>query len=165
MPYRTFENVIEGVVLTLIDITGLKKAEEEVRKARDYAENIVNTIREPLVVLDGDLKVVSASRSFYHNFRETPQKTEGCYLYNLGNREWDIPRLRELLETVLPQNTSFEDMEVEHDFPTIGHRKILLNARRIPGKTGEKQLILLAIEDVTYRQLRELKGDPGKEGR
>jgi two-component system CheB/CheR fusion protein len=164
MPYRTLENVIEGVVLTLTDITGLKKAEEEVRKARDYAENIVDTIRESLIVLDGDLKVVSASRSFYHNFRVTPQKTEGCYLYDLGNRQWDIPRLRELLETVLPQSTSFENMEVEHDFLTIGRRKMLLNARRIPGKTGETQLILLAMEDVTHRQPAEQKGNPGKEG-
>jgi two-component system CheB/CheR fusion protein len=164
IPYRTLENVIEGVVLTLTDITGLKKAEEEVRKARDYAENIVDTIREPLIVLDGDLKVVSASRSFYHSFRVIPQKTEGCHLYDLGNRQWDIPRLRELLETVLPQNTSFENMEVEHDFPTIGRRKMLLNARRILGKTGETQLILLAMEDVTHCLSAEQKGYPGKEG-
>jgi two-component system CheB/CheR fusion protein len=150
MPYWTLENVIGGVVLTFTDITRLKEA-EAARVARDYAENVVDTIREPLIILDGDLKVVSASRSFFQNFSVSPQETAGCYLYDLGNHQWNIPRLRELLETILPQNTSFNDFEVEHDFAHIGRRKMLLNARRIAGKTGETQLILLAIEDVTDR--------------
>jgi two-component system CheB/CheR fusion protein len=150
-PYRTLDNVIEGVVLTFTDITGLKKIEEVGQEAREYAESIVDTIREPLVVLDADLNVLSASRSFYQTFRVTPEETVGCYLYNLGDRQWDIPRLRELLETILPQNTSFENFEMEHNFRVIGCRKILLNARRIAGKTGETQLILLAMEDVTDR--------------
>lgn len=151
VPYRTLDNVIEGVVLTLTDITGLKKIEEVGQEAREYAESIVDTIREPLIVLDGDLNVVSASRSFYQSFCVTPQETVGCYLYNLGDRQWDIPRLRELLETILPQNTNFENFEMEHNFRVIGRRKMLLNARRIPGKTDKTRLILLAMEDVTKR--------------
>lgn len=152
MPYRTLENGIDGVVLTFADITGLKKAEEEIQKSREYAESIVDTVREPLIILNSDLKVVSASRSFYRIFHVLPEETKGQCLYNLGNRQWDIPRLRELLEDVLPRDTSFDNYEIEHEFPVIGRRKMLLNARRITGATGETQLILLAIEDVTERQ-------------
>jgi two-component system CheB/CheR fusion protein len=153
--YRTLDNVVEGVVLTFTDITDLKKIEEDAREARQYAESIVDTVWEPLIILDSDLKVVSASRSFYRTFRVSPQETVGCYLYNLGDRQWDIPRLRELLETILPQNTSFDNFEMEHDFRLIGRRKVLLNARRILRKTGETQLILLAMEDVTERRSAE----------
>lgn len=151
MPYRTLDNVIEGVVLTFTDITRLKESEELARQARDYAENIVETVREPLMVLDGNLKMVSASRSFFNSFRVTSLETVGKYIYELGNHQWDIPRLREMLETILPRDGSFENFEVEHKFPTIGLRRMLLNARRIPGKKGETQLILLAMEDVTDR--------------
>jgi len=151
VPYRTLDNVIEGVVLTFTDITGLKKIEEVGQEAREYAESIVDTIREPLIVLKTDLNIVSASRSFYQEFRVTPEETIGCYLYNLGDRQWDIPRLRELLETILPQNTSFENFEMEHDFRVIGRRKMLLNARRIFGKRDETKLILLAMQDITER--------------
>jgi two-component system CheB/CheR fusion protein len=149
VPYRTLDNVIEGAVLTFTDITELKKAEEDAQAARDFAQGIVDTVREPLVVLNGDLAVISASRSFYGLFGVEPKETVGRHLYELGNRQWDIPRLRELLETVLPRDTSFEDMAVEDEFPVIGRRKMLLNARRIPGKTGQTQLILLAMRDVT----------------
>ena len=153
VPYRTLDNVIEGIVLTFTNITGLKDTEKVGQEAREYAESIVDTVREPLIVLNGDLKVVSASRSFYRYFHVTPEETVGCYLYNLADRQWDIPRLRELLETILPQNASFDDFEIEHTFRVIGRREILLNARRISGKTGETQLILLAFEDVTDRRL------------
>ena len=170
LPYQSLDNVIEGIVLTFTDITERRRAEEAGRVAREYAENIVDTIREPLVVLDGDLKVVSASRSFCQIFGVSPKETKGCYLYDLGNRQWEIPKLRELLETILPQNTSFDDFEVEHDFAHIGRKKMLLNARRISGKTGETQLILLAIEDVTDHLLaarlphgQEQAGTKGKE--
>lgn len=150
-PYRTLENVIEGVVLTFTDITRLKEIEETLREERDYAESIVDTVRQPLIVLDGDLKVISASGSFYRVFKVSPQETIGSFLYDLGNRQWDIPRLREVLENVLPHETKFENVEVEHDFPAIGCRRIMLNARRVVGKTGRTQLILLAMEDVTDR--------------
>jgi PAS domain S-box-containing protein len=107
--------------------------------------------------------VASANRSFYQIFGVSLQESVGRYLYDLGNRQWDIPRLRVLLETILPQNMSFNDFDVEHDFPRIGRKKMLLSARRIAGKTGETQLVLLAIEDVTDRLSAEQKGNLGKE--
>ena len=93
-------------------------------------------------------EVISASRSFYENFKVAPQDTVGRQLYELGNRQWDIPKLRELLETELPSKQVIEGFEVEHDFPVIGKRKMLLNARRIAGKADETHLILLAIEEI-----------------
>lgn len=147
-PYRTLDNVIDGAVLTFADITKRMLAESAMKDARELAESIVNTVREPLIVLDGSMKVISASRSFYENFRVVPENSVGRLLYELGNRQWDIPKLRELLETILPDNQVIEGFEVEHDFPVIGKRKMLLNARRITGKTDGNQLILLAIEEV-----------------
>ena len=88
--------------------------------ARAYAENIVATVREPLVVLDAEVRVRSASRSFYRTFHGTPEETEGRYLYDLGNGQWDIPRLQTLLEEILPQNGHCDDFEVEHKFEHIG---------------------------------------------
>ena len=126
-------------------------------KASEYAENIINTVREPLIVLDQDLRVVTASRSFYEFFKVKPEETEGQLIYNLGNKQWDIPKLRELLEDILSQKTTFDDFEVEHDFTTIGKRIMLLNARQIKRALGKKHIILLAIEDVTERRLSEEK--------
>ena len=149
MPYRTVENVIQGVVLTFNDITGLKIIEAEILQARNFAQSIVETIREPLIILDSDFRVVSAGRSFYQTFQVNNEDTVGRRLFDLGNRQWDIPRLKELLENILPKDSSFEGMEVEHDFVNLGHRRILLNARQIPGKEGQASLILLAMEDIT----------------
>jgi two-component system CheB/CheR fusion protein len=156
MPYRTTENVIEGVVVTFVDISEPKLFQEELVKQRDlaqvrteYAESIVDTVREPLLVLDADLKVVSASRAFYNDFKVTPQDTEGQFIYQLGNGQWDIPGLRELLENILPESSSFDDYCVEHEFENIGKKSMILNARQISSKDEERKLILLAIEDVT----------------
>ncbi|MBU1747173.1 MAG: PAS domain-containing protein [Chloroflexi bacterium] len=145
-PYRTLENVIEGAVLTFVDITQLKQAEAALREAQTLAESIVTTVREPLLVLDEALNVVSANRAFYRAFQVQPAETLGHALYELGNGQWDIPALRRLLEEVLPQNTTFDDFEVIHEFEQIGRRTMRLNARRILGETGQTRLILLAIE-------------------
>lgn len=126
-----------------------KRAEQE---SREYAESIVETVREPLVVLDADLRVISANRSFYETFKVKPGETAGQLLYDLGNRQWNIPKLRELLEEILPTDTTFDNFEVEHEFNTIGRRVMHLNARRIAKKTDESHLILLAIEDGTERE-------------
>jgi PAS domain S-box-containing protein len=119
------------------------------------AEAIVDTVREPLVILDGSLRVRRANRSFYQTFHVKPEETEGCLLYDLGNRQWDIPALRKLLEEILPQNTVFNDFEVVHDFPSIGRKVMLLNARRIYREQNQMELILLAIEDITERRRAE----------
>ncbi|MGA2587091.1 MAG: PAS domain-containing sensor histidine kinase [Candidatus Aminicenantales bacterium] len=118
----------------------------------EYAESIINTVREPLIALDQDLRVVTASRSFYEFFKVKPEETVGQLIYDLGNKQWDIPKLRELLETILPQKTTFDDYEVEHDFATIGKRIMLLNARQIQRVLGKERIILLAIEDITERR-------------
>ena len=128
-----------------------KTAAEKIRELQEYAESILDTVREPLIVPDTDLRVVSANRPFHQTFQVTPAETKGQLLYDLGNRQWNIPRLRELLERILPENTFFDDYEVEHDFPSIGRRVILLNARRMYREANETQLVLLAIEDITER--------------
>jgi PAS domain S-box-containing protein len=132
-----------------------KQSEETLREAREYAESIVETVRQPLVVLDNNLRVVTANRCFYQTFRVMPQETKGYSIYELGNRQWDIPKLRELLEEILPANATFDDFEVEQDFPTIGRRIVLLNARRIYRESDNTQMILLAIEDITERKQAE----------
>ena len=119
------------------------------------AENIVDTVREPILVLSADLKVQRANRSFYRTFQVAPQDTENRLVYELGNGQWDIPALRKLLEEILPQNTAFEDFEVAHDFPDIGRKVMLLNARRIHRDGHHPEAILLAIEDITERRKLE----------
>ncbi|MDI6876031.1 MAG: CheR family methyltransferase [Methanomicrobiales archaeon] len=150
LPYRTGENRIEGVIVAFSDITPLKELESSLQYFRTYAENVVATVCEPLLVLDRDLRVVAANRSFYTTFRVKPEETVGKLLYTLGNNQWDIPELRELLEEILPKQTEFEGYEVEHDFPGIGHRVMRLNARKVQSDAGPS-LILLAMEVVSGR--------------
>ncbi|MDZ7763496.1 MAG: PAS domain-containing protein [Melioribacteraceae bacterium] len=113
----------------------LKSADGE----NDFYENIVNTVREPLLILDKDLRVVKASQSFFDFFKVNPDETVGTLIYNLGNNQWDIPKLRELLETILPEKTIFNGFEVEHIFSTIGKRFMLLNARQIERAFGKEK--------------------------
>jgi len=145
------EGNIYGVSAIMHDITDQKKI-KQVQAVNEYSESIINTVREPLIVLDQDLRVVVVSRSFYEFFKVKPQDTVGKLIYDLGNKQWDIPKLRELLETILPQKTSFDNYEVEHDFATIGKRIMLLNARQIQRVLGKERIILLAIEDITERR-------------
>lgn len=158
IPYRTIDHVIDGVVLTFSDIHEQKIAVEKVRELQKYAENILDTVREPLVVLDRDLMVISVNRSFFETFRVRPGETQRRLIYDLGNGQWNIPRLRELLEKIIPENSRFEDFEVDHKFPKLGHKKMLLNARKIVQNAEGAELILLAIEDITERQPASLKG-------
>jgi PAS domain S-box-containing protein len=123
--------------------------ERTVQDALAYAESIIDTVRDPLLVLDADLRVRSASRSFYEDFGVKPEETEGQLVYELGNGQWDIPELRTLLESVLRENDSFRDFEVTHHFEGIGSRRMLLNARKVRRPGSHSELILLAVEDVT----------------
>jgi two-component system CheB/CheR fusion protein len=152
MPYRTRENVIEGVVVTINDISQLKQLSQQHQRAMYFAQGIVETVREPLMVLGADLKVQSANHAFYQTFETTPPETEGRLIYDLGNGQWDNPRLRELLEEIVPQNNTFENFEVKHEFPAIGVRTMILNARLLEAQSGSPALILLALEDVTGRR-------------
>jgi signal transduction histidine kinase len=149
------EHEVVPVVEAGKGITERKKMQPEteraIQAALEHAENIVATVREPLVVLDKDLKVISVNRSFYQTFKVTPKETEGCCIYDLGNRQWDITELHKLLEEILSKTICFNNFEVEHDFPIIGHKTMLLNARRLYAD----EMILLAIEDITERRRLE----------
>ena len=141
-----------------------KKQFTDLQSACAFAEAIVNTVREPLVVLDQDLRVIAASRSFYRTFKVDPVGTEGKLLYELGNGEWDIPKLRVLLGKILPEHGVteagvIEAYEVEHDFPNIGRRTMLLNVRKVIFATDSRTNILLGIEDVTEKRVLEREKD------
>jgi diguanylate cyclase (GGDEF)-like protein/PAS domain S-box-containing protein len=140
--------------LAIEDITDRREAEQQRRRARVYAENIVETVREPLLILDREFRVVSANRSFYTTFQVTRDETENTPLYELGDRQWDIPTLH-LLEQTISTHEEVRDVEVTHDFPGIGHKTMLLNARRVLEQTGRRQLVLLAMEDITARKRAE----------
>lgn len=152
--YRTLDNKIDGAMLILVDIDALKRSMEQLEYSRNYAQAIVETVREPLIVLDGNLRVFTANQSFYHTFQATPAETEQRPIFDLGNRQWNIPRLRQLLLEILPTDSQLQDFEVEHDFEQIGHKTMLLNARTMTPSEGGNS-ILLAIEDITERKRLE----------
>ena len=141
----------------LVDIDTLKRSEETIAAARDYAEGILRSIRYPLVVLNADMTVHNANVAFYRTFRLRPVETEGHLFYELSHGEWDFPELRELLENVLPKNSVFNDFEFTRDFEGIGRRTMLLNARAFRRGEGEApERILLAIDDITESRQLEL---------
>ena len=133
----------------MTDITHHRLIGEEVRSVQEYTENVLDTVREPMIVVDEKLTVVSASHSFYHTFGVSPGESIGLCLYDIANGLWNIPKLRDLLENILPKHTKIENVEVMQKIPSLGCRKMILNARRIPGKEGKTQFLLLAMEDVT----------------
>jgi PAS domain S-box-containing protein len=138
-------------------ITRSKSAKLVDKKTLLAAESIVETIREPLLVLDKDLKIISANHNFYRVFKVTPGETIGSSIYDLGNKQWDIPKLRTLLEKIILKHEAFFDFEVVHNFRGIGHKIMLLNARQIYRKDIAKKLILVAIEDITeHKRLEDL---------
>jgi two-component system sensor kinase FixL len=134
-----------------IESSERKQAQQKIQEAHQYADKIIETVREPFLVLDKNLKVVSANDYFYEAFNVKPEETDGQFIYNLGNHQWDIPELRELLHEILPKKNSFKNFEVKHDFPNIGPKRMLLNASQV----DEVQLILLAIEDITEHKKAE----------
>ncbi len=141
-----------GLEKTRKELAEIKKTADELSR---FAENIIDTVREPLLAIDKDLRVMKASRSFYEVFQVSPEETIGQLIYDLGNGQWDILKLRELLETILPEKTTFDNYEVEHDFSAIGKRVMLLNARQIERAFGKEKIILLAFEDITERKQKE----------
>ena len=151
-PIRNEAGEVAGVVLVFRDCTERRRHERAAQEALGYAEEIVATLREPFLVLDGSLRVLTANASFYRAFHVSGEETVGRFLYDLGNGQWDIPALRTLLEEAIPEEIAVHDFEVEHDFPAIGRRSMLLNARRFPPEGEHPNLILLAIEDVTERR-------------
>jgi two-component system CheB/CheR fusion protein len=147
-PYRTIDNKIDGAVLVLIDIDDLKRSNAQLVEARDYANAIVETVWEPLLVLSSNLSVITANRSFYETFQVSPVQTEQQLIFELGNGQWNIPKLRSQLEDILASDTQFQDFAVEHEFEQIGCKIMRLKARKMP-RIDNTQMILLAIEDIT----------------
>ena len=135
--------------MTFVDIDELKRVQFDADLSRRYAEQIVDTVREPLLVLDKEMRVLSANRAFVAMFQVSASETIGQRIYELGNQQWNIPALRELLEQILPENNAFEGFKVQHDFPNVGKKTMLLNARRIDAPDGSDRLILLAMEERT----------------
>ncbi|MBU0991508.1 MAG: PAS domain-containing protein [Proteobacteria bacterium] len=152
-PYRTLDNIIDGLVVIFLDIDDQKSAMKKIetlntenQDARNYSESIIETLRESILVLDHELRIISANKSFYRYFKVSEQETIGKKLYDLGNGQWDIPDLRRLLDEIIPQDTAFDDYKIEHDFKSIGLKKLTLNARKIVANGSKKEKILLAIE-------------------
>jgi signal transduction histidine kinase len=144
----------ELLVLAMEDVTERRRSEADLKAIETYAQNIVDTVREPLLILDTTLRVRSGNRAFYQTFQVSLEETENRLIYKLGNGQWDIPDLRTLLEDIVPKSSVFNDFELEHDFPAIGRRVMLLNARKLQaGHHGE--LLVLAMEDVTERRRAE----------
>lgn len=141
----------EFLVLAMEDVTERRRAERLLAEIETYAQNIVDTVREPLLMLDPTLRVRSANRAFYQTFHVSPEETENRLIYELGNGQWDIPALRTLLDDIVPQQSVFNDYELEHDFPAIGRRVILLNARQLRAG-NHTEMMVLAMEDVTERR-------------
>ena len=133
----------------------LMNRNQQLRKTKDYAESIIATIREPLLVLDNNLYVRGANRSFYNTFKVKKRETENKLLYDLSNGLWNIPELKILLENVLSEKTTFSNFEVRHKFEEMGDRIMLLNAREVQNGEKDEKLILLAIEDVTEEKEAE----------
>jgi two-component system, chemotaxis family, CheB/CheR fusion protein len=150
-PYRTSENKVEGAVISLVDIDALKPVVDETRA---YADTLIETAREPIVILDDKLNVLVANPAFYNSFQVSPSETVNRSIFELGNNQWDIPALRKLLLGITRQNARVDDFEVRHTFEHIGERTMMLNARLL---NARQPLILLAIEDVTDRRKANVK--------
>jgi two-component system CheB/CheR fusion protein len=144
-PYRTTENVIDGLVLTFNDVTAQKQAQHRAEQTTAYMRDLLNTIENPLLELDADLRVLTANQSFYDKFKVSPEQTIGHMLYELGDRQWDIPELRHLLQEIIPEQTVVRDFVVRHDFPQLGPRMMRLNARQVEALNR----VLLVITDVS----------------
>ena len=139
--------------------TGIREQFTAIADAWALAQGIVDTVREPVLVLDKELRVIAASRSFYSAFKVSPEDTQGRLLYALGDGQWDIPKLRVLLEKIIPEHGVMEGYEVEHEFPDLGHRTMCLNARQVFYEGGADTTILLGMEDVTERRILEREKD------
>jgi two-component system CheB/CheR fusion protein len=151
LPYRTQDNKIDGVVLALQDIDAVKSANEQLARSANFFHDIIDTVREPLLVLDHEQRVIATNQSFLSTFNVSSEQTINRPLYELGNGQWKMPALRSLLDLVLIQEQAVTDFEVDHDFETIGRKRMLLNARKLSHSEQSKSMILLAIEDITER--------------
>ncbi len=162
-PYRTGDNKIDGAVIALVDIDSLKRSFAQLKEAYDYADAIVQTAPVPLLVLDAQLRVISANEAFYRQFQVKEIDTKNVRIYDMGNGQWKSPRLRELLEEILPKDELMENFVVEHEFPHIGRRFMRISARRLLQQSDKASRILLAISDLTEERRTEESLNAAKE--
>ena len=148
-PYLSLDNKLDGAVLVLVNIDALKQTERTITEARDYAESIIRTARDPLLILDAGLRVQMANEAFYTTFKVFPAEVEGRLIFDLDHGVWNIPKLRELLKDILPRHSFFDNFEVTHEFEKLGRRTMLLNARTMSETSGQPARILLGIQDIT----------------
>jgi PAS domain S-box-containing protein len=149
LPYLTSENKTDGAALVLVDISAIKKGEQAVVAGRDFAEAIIRTARDPFLILDAQLRIERANEAFFSTFKVTRAESVGQSVFELDHGHWDIPRLRELLQDILPRRSFFNNFEVTHNFERIGHRTMLLNARALSETAGQPARILLGIQDIS----------------
>jgi two-component system CheB/CheR fusion protein len=147
-PYKTTDNKIDGAVIALLDVDLLKTSSEKIRSGRALAEAVVNTVRRPLVVLDKDLVVQQANSAFYKAFKTEPDEILFHRIYEVNDGEWNNPKLRTLLEEILPHNSDYKDFVLENNFPKLGRKRVVINANRMTFEEGRTQLILLSIEQI-----------------
>jgi two-component system CheB/CheR fusion protein len=152
-PYKTTDNRIDGAVVVYVDVDDMKRSLEAASHARDYAEAIIAAVRHPMLVLDGQLSVISASAAFYDTFQVTSKDTVGNLLYRLGNGQWGIPELRHRLDTTVRTGEAFDDFIVEHDFENIGRKTMSVSGRVIPAIADRETMVLMQIEDLTGKGL------------
>jgi two-component system CheB/CheR fusion protein len=157
LPYRTTNNFIDGTVITFIDITDMKMYEERIEYSMNLSQNIVDAAQAPILILDGDMKVVTANHSFYKHFKVRKKDAVGFPLKKLGDGQWNIPSLIKLLKNVLPGKTVINDFKVTHDFEKIGKRTILLNVKELVQGEGATRLIIISMEDITHQVNKKAK--------
>jgi len=153
-PYKTTSQKIDGAVLALVDIDAMKRSAQLMLDGRTMAGALINAVRNPALLLDGDLNVHVANEPFYRTFRVSANDTLNRRIYDLGNKQWDIPKLRTLLEDILPQNSNLVDFVVQHAFPELGVKKMVLDAHRIDVGNDKTRMILLTINDVTGKSAK-----------
>jgi two-component system CheB/CheR fusion protein len=158
-PYLTLDHKIDGAIISLMDINEIKLAKLAQGRALLYVEGIMDTMREPLVVLDKTFRVKNANKAFYDTFKISPNKTEGVSFYELGKKEWDTPKIRELLEKVLPQKKFLQDFEVEFNFSNLGSMTVCVNAHRLIHEDSNEEWILLVMENITERKFIQTRTD------
>ncbi len=156
-PYKTIDNKIDGAVIVFVNINDTKIKQNLIEDAKKYSEGVIQTVRDPLVVLDKDLRIERANQAFYDTFKVTEQDTIGHTFYEIGNQQWDIPTLKTLLEDVLPSKSEIRNFEVSHKFEQIGDKIIMLNARTLEWEGQKKHLILIGLHDLTEREQKKIK--------
>ena len=151
-PYQTIDNRIDGALLILFDVSSVEEQTAALELARSTGEALMSTIRDPILLLDSDFRVRRANRAFAETFGLEPEEVEGKFIYEIGDKDWDLPELRQLLEDVLPQRKNFEGFEVNHAFARVGQKRLLVDARRIESGRRREGVIVLVIREVANHE-------------